>query len=232
MADSETKTILSLFAHPDDELGAIGTLANHVERGDRVVMCWTTYGELTTLLPELSIEEVKKEREKHASEIANIVGAEKIEILDLGDSMVQNTREQRVKVGKLYVQERPDAVITWGVKNSHPDHRYTGYLALDGIKLARINRVMDTDEPHRENVKLVSYFEKGNGLDTRYVDLTEESMEKAKNAAQFYADIYDWKNVQSWVVDRRRAYGMESNTKFAEKFNVRFDFTKPPQYVV
>ncbi len=49
MADSEKKTIISLFAHPDDELGAIGTLANHAERGDRVIMAWTTCGELTTL---------------------------------------------------------------------------------------------------------------------------------------------------------------------------------------
>jgi len=232
MADSDNKTILSLYAHPDDELGAIGTLANHVERGDRVVMCWTTYGELTTLLPDLSIDEIKKERRRHTEEVAKIVGAEKVEILDLGDSMVQNTREQRVAVGKLYVQERPDAVITWGFQNSHPDHRYTGYLALDGIKMARINRIMETDEPHRKNVKLLSYFEPGNGFPTKYISLTEESMEKAKAAADFYAEIYNWENVQNWVVDRRRAYGMESSTKYAEKFNVRFEFDKPPQYVV
>lgn len=232
MTEEEPKTVISLFAHPDDELGAIGTLSNHAQRGDRVVMCWTTYGELTTLFPDLSIEEVKKERKRHADEIVKIVGAEKAVILDMGDSMIQNTREQRIRVGQLYVQERPDAVITWGMHNAHPDHRYTGELAMDGIKMARINRILGVDTPHRKNVKLLSYFEKGNGFPTKYIGLSEESMEAAKNAAQFYADIYDWKNVQTWVVDRRRANGMESNTKFAEKFNVRFEFNKPPEYVV
>lgn len=232
MADTEKKTIISLFAHPDDELGAIGTLANHVERGDNVIMVWTTYGELTTLLPDLTIDEVKKERRKHAQEVANIVGAEKIRILDLGDSMIQNTRDQRVSVARMYVEERPDAVITWGLQNSHPDHRYTGYLALDAIKLARINRVVDTDKPHRKNIKLLSYFEKGNGFPVKYIDIPKDSMEKAKSAANFYAEIYDWKKVDQWVVDRRRSYGLEANTKYAEKYNVRFEFDKPPRHII
>lgn len=231
MADSEKKTILSFFAHPDDELGAIGTLANHASRGDNVVMCWATYGELTTLLPELSIDEVKKERMKHAQDIADIVGANHIKILDFGDSMVQNTRDQRIQVGKLYVEEKPDAVITWGFNNPHPDHRYTGFLALDGIKMARINKIMETDTPHRKNIKLLSYFEKGNGFPIKYVNLNKDSMEKAKEAAHYYGDIYEWKNVDSWAIDRRRTYGMESNTKYAEKFNIRFDFEKPSNYI-
>lgn len=227
MSDSEKKTIISLFAHPDDELGAVGTLANHAENGDRVIMAWTTYGELTTLLPDLDTDAVKKERHRHASEVAKIVGAEKVIILDLGDSMIQNTREQRIQVAKMYLEEKPDAVITWGLNNSHPDHRYTGWLALDAIKLARINRVMETDTPHRKDVKFLSYFESGSGFPVKYVDISEEVLEKAKACANFYGEIYKWKHVDAWVVDRRRAYGIESNTKYAEKFNIRFEFNKP-----
>ena len=104
--------------------------------------------------------------------------------------MVQNTRDQRIQVGKLYVEEKPDAVITWGFNNPHPDHRYTGFLALDGIKMARINKIMETDTPHRKNIKLLSYFEKGNGFPIKYVNLNKDSMEKAKEAAHYYGDIY------------------------------------------
>ena len=68
MTDEEKKTIISLFAHPDDELGAIGTLTNHAERGDEVIMVWTTYGELTTMFPDYSTEEIKKERRKQGRE--------------------------------------------------------------------------------------------------------------------------------------------------------------------
>lgn len=232
MTDSDQKTIISLFAHPDDELGAIGTLANHVEKGDRVILAWTTYGELTTFFPDLDQEEVKQERERHAKQITSLIGAEKYIFLDLGDSYVQNTRIQRVKIAKFYVNERPDVVITWGLNNNHPDHRFTGYLALDAIKLARINRVVETDSPHRKNVKLLHYFEKDSALPVKYVDIPEESMKIAKKCANFYAEIYDWKKVEEWVVDRRRARGIESNTKFAEKFNVRFEFDKPSRYVI
>ena len=232
MADSEKKTIISLFAHPDDELGSIGTLVNHAERGDNVIMGWTTYGELTTMFPDFSPEEVKRERMRHANEIVKIVGAQKAVILDLGDSNVQQTREQRIAVAKFYVQERPDVVITWGVSNVHPDHRNTSFLALDAIKFARINRIVETDKPHRENVKLLMYYEEGSPFQVKYVDISEEVMEKVKAAAQFYADIYKWKNTPDWTITRRRSRGYEANTKYAEKFNVRFEFDKPSPYVI
>lgn len=44
------KTILACFAHPDDELGCVGTLANHAKNGDRVVIAWTTSGEMASFL--------------------------------------------------------------------------------------------------------------------------------------------------------------------------------------
>jgi LmbE family N-acetylglucosaminyl deacetylase len=231
MADSEKKTIISLFAHPDDELGCIGTLANHAERGDRVILAWTTCGELTTHLKELSPEETKKERVRHGDEIVKIVGAEKAIFLDLGDGYIENTREQRIEVAKLYVEEKPDAVITWGYHNNHSDHKNTALLALEAIKFARVNHLVGLEDNHRENVVLMQYFEKESADPVRYVDVTE-TIEQAKAAAQFYAEIYDWKEVEDWVIGRRRARGMESFCKYAEKFNVRFDFTKPSKFII
>ncbi|MHA2090507.1 MAG: PIG-L deacetylase family protein [Candidatus Kariarchaeaceae archaeon] len=231
MADSEKMTIISLFAHPDDELGCIGTLANHAERGDRVLMAWTTCGELTTHLKDLSPEETKKERVRHGDEIVKIVGAEKAIFLDLGDGYIENTREQRIEVAKLYVEEKPDAVITWGYHNNHSDHKNTAHLALEAIKFARVNHLVGLEDNHRKNVVLMQYFEKESADPVRYVDVTD-TIEQAKAAAQFYAEIYDWKEVEDWVIGRRRARGMESFCKYAEKFNVRFDFTKPSKFIL
>ena len=231
MADSEKKTIISLFAHPDDELGAIGALANHAERGDRVVLAWTTTGELTSLFPDLTVEEVKTERRRHGEEIRKIVGAEKTVFLDLGDGRIENTREQRISVAKMYVEEKPDVVVSWGLFNNHSDHKNTGYLAVEAIKFARVKRIVGTDEPHRENVVLLQYFEEESHHPVKYIDVTD-SIEKAKDAANFYAEIYGWKNVEDWVFGRRRSRGMESNTKYAEKFNMRFNFDKPSKYVL
>ena len=51
MADSVSsrKTVFACFAHPDDEVGALGTLANHGDCGDRVVLAWMTCGENTSM---------------------------------------------------------------------------------------------------------------------------------------------------------------------------------------
>ncbi|MHA2252483.1 MAG: PIG-L deacetylase family protein [Candidatus Kariarchaeaceae archaeon] len=231
MADSEKKTVIALFAHPDDELGAIGTLANHAERGDRVIMAWTTSGELTTHLADLSPEDTKKERVRHGDEIVNIVGGEKAIFLDLGDGYIENTREQRIAVAKMYVEEKPDAVITWGFSSNHSDHKNTGIMALEAIKFARVNHLVGLEENHRKNVVFLQYYEKESVNPIRYVDVTD-TIEQAKAAANFYAEIYDWKNVNEWVVDRRRSRGMEASCKYAEKFNIRFDFTKPSKFVI
>lgn len=230
--EDERKTIISLFAHQDDELGAIGTLANHVAKGDRVIMAWTTSGELTTLFPdEYTIDEVKKERIKHGEEVRKIVGAEKCVFLDLGDGHIENTREQRLAVAKMYVEEKPDAVVSFGMYNNHSDHKNTGIMALEAIKFARVNNIVGLEQNHRNNVVLLSYFERQSAFPVKYIDVSE-SMEVAKEAANFYADIYKWKNVERWVVDRRRALGIESNAEYAEKFNVRFDFTPPNKYIL
>lgn len=230
MVEDEKITVVSLFAHPDDELGAIGTLANHAERGDNVILLWTTYGELTTKFPDYSIEEIKNERRKHGEEIAKIVGG-KADFIDLGDSHVALSRDHRIQVAKKYVKYKPDLVVTWGLHNMHPDHRNTGQLAIDAIKFARINQIMNTDDPHRKNIVLLSYFEKNSANQTKYVDISD-TIEKAKAAANFYAEIYDWKNIDDWVIARRRSYGMESFTKYAEKYNIQFDFRKPEKYVI
>lgn len=231
MADSERKTIMTLFAHPDDELGCIGTLANHAARGDRVILAWTTCGELTTHLQELSPEETKKERIRHGDELVKIIGAEKAIFLDFGDGHVENTRDQRVAVAKMYVEEKPDAVFTWGFHNNHSDHKNTAYLALEAIKFARVNHLVGLEDNHRKNVVLLQYFEKESFQSVRYFDVTD-TIEQAKEAVKFYADIYDWKNAEDWVVGRRRSLGMESNCKYAEKFNIRFDFNKPSKYAI
>lgn len=228
--NEENKTVISLFAHPDDELGAIGTLANHADRGDNVIMIWTTYGELTTMFPDYSLEEIKKERIKHGEDIAKIVGG-RAEFLDLGDSKVDLSRDHRIQVAKKYIEHRPDLVVTWGLSNMHPDHRNTGQLAIDAIKFARINQITDTDKPHRENVVILQYYESGAPFAVKYIDVTD-NMEKVKEASQYYANIYKWKNVKDWVTTRRRALGMESFTSYAEKFNIRFDFTKPSKYAL
>ncbi len=232
MDESDKKTIIALFAHQDDELGAIGTLKNHVDRGDNVILAWTTNGELTSLFPDdYSVDEVKKERRIHGEEIGKIVGASKTIFLDLGDGYIENTREQRKAVARMYVEEKPNAVISFGIFNNHSDHKNTGIMAYEAIKFARVNRLVEMEENYRKNIVLYSYFTRESNLPVKYFDVTD-SMDTIKEALNYYASIYKWKDAKQWITDRRRAHGMESNCKYAEKFNVRFDESKPDKYIV
>ena len=93
------------------------------------------------------------------------------------------------------------------------------------------NKIMKTKTPHRTNVILLQYYETESTHPIKYIDVSD-TIEQAKAAGNFYAEIYDWKNEEDWIVVRRRARGMESFCKYAEKFNIRFDFTKPSRFVI
>ena len=102
MADgvSSRKTVLACFAYPDDEVGALGTLANHSDRGDRVVLAWMTCGENTSMSKAKTPAEVARERRLHGQEVGKIIGCE-VAFFDYGDTQVQLTRDAAVQMGRL-----------------------------------------------------------------------------------------------------------------------------------
>ncbi|UJG39583.1 MAG: PIG-L family deacetylase [Candidatus Heimdallarchaeum aukensis] len=215
------KTILACFAHPDDELGCVGTLANHAKNGDRVVIAWTTSGEMASFFEGMSFEEVKDIREKQGREIGKIIGSNVETIfLGYGDTEVIPTRENAIKMAKIIAKIKPDAVISWGFNNRHPDHRGTVQLLYDAMTYARIPRITSPDPPHRPpfHIPMFLYYEKISPLRTVYVDISE-TYPQVEKAFRLYADFYGW-SVSDWIHVRRRTDGMDCGVKFAEKFNV------------
>ena len=67
---------MAVFAHPDDEIGAAGTLALHAQKGDRVMLVWMTRGELASQFGDTPEEEVARVREGHGAYVAGLIGAE------------------------------------------------------------------------------------------------------------------------------------------------------------
>jgi N-acetylglucosamine malate deacetylase 1 len=225
----DKKSIIAIFSHPDDELGAIGTLSNHVNNGDEVYLTWTTYGEYTTFFPDLTPEEVKREREKHGYAVKKFIGANDVHFFDIGDGMVENNRESRIEIAKYYTKIKPNAIITWGTFNSHSDHRATSQLALEAIQFARINKIVG-DNPHRKNVVLLTYFEKQSGFPVKFIDVGDQ-IDKILEVSNFYGEIYGWKNVEKWMRNSRIANGREAGCEYAEKFNVRFQYKFPSKLI-
>ena len=85
--------IMAVFAHPDDELGCTGTLKKHAERGDNVMLVWTTHGELASQFVNETHEEVRRIRQEHGAFIAKKLGAS-YHFFNMGDSRMTGSREE------------------------------------------------------------------------------------------------------------------------------------------
>ena len=112
------RTVLAIFAHPDDEsLACGGTLARLADKGARVVLLCATHGERgapvdPALVPRGTLAEV---REHELQEAAKVLGVSDVIVLDYPDgdlrwARVDELREQIVKTITLY---HPDVVITF-----------------------------------------------------------------------------------------------------------------------
>lgn len=223
------KTIFACFAHADDELGCVGTMANHAARGDRVVLCFATHGEMTSLFGEKPKEEIIQEREQHAEEVGEIIGCETM-FLDYEDTEVEITRENAKKMAKVLSEIKPNVIITWNSYHRHPDHRSIAQLLIDGVQLARVPRVVDPNPPHREAVTILQYYDERSLLPDIYVDVSE-SIEKILAATRCYAETYGWVGAEENILARRRSTGLKCNVSYAERFTVLRRRQKAVRYV-
>jgi N-acetylglucosamine malate deacetylase 1 len=232
MADSASsrKTVFACFAHPDDEVGALGTLANHVDRGDRVMLAWMTCGENTSMAKGKTSVEVARERRVHGQEVGKIIGCQ-VAFFDYGDTHVQLTRDAAVQMGRFIAELKPDTIITWDNFNNHPDHRETSKIIMDGIRFARLPRLVEPHTPHRIELPVYQFVDLRSRDPIIYVDVSEQ-IDKIVKAVAVYAEAFDWPNVEERVRLRRASIGMECGVRYAENFTVRQRVAPVQTYLV
>ena len=93
------KTLLAIFAHSDDELGCVGTMANYSEAGYNVVLAFLTKGENASTLTG-DAQEIIEKRKKHTKSIESLLGVT-VRYLDFVDSNIENTVENGYKVAEF-----------------------------------------------------------------------------------------------------------------------------------
>jgi len=206
--------LMAVFAHPDDEIGASGTLALHARRGDRVLLVWMTRGELASQFGEASPEEVAGVREGHGAHVAALIGAE-YRFLPFQDTLLTGGREEALALARLMAEFRPQAVITWDPLDVHPDHRATHQAVLSALKLCRIPKLVG--EAHREPVRLYHYPRRDLMRPLVHVDVTETE-EVAEAVFAFYREFYRWPFTLEDFRAQRRLRGREAGVGFAEAF--------------
>lgn len=214
-------TLLAVFAHPDDEVGALGTLLAQRDRGDEVHVAWLTDGEKTEALGDLSEEEVGPRRREHARRSAAMLGAEP-HFFGMPDTGLAATPEAAREVGRLVARVKPDGLLTFGAAWTrglrHPDHQAAGKIARDAITLARIGKVVAPESPHRSFCPVFTFRGHHGRLPAVAVDV-EPYLERIYEVGSFYQERVGFGD-PAWIEQRLRAAGERWGLTYAEEWEV------------
>lgn len=225
-----TETVVGIVAHPDDEIGMVGTLKNHADRGDTVILAWMTAGESTTAL-EGTPEKKGALRKKHAEDVSSILGV-KTRFLGFKDSQIPYTVDAAKKVAEFVREVSPTIVITWNefwqTGAGHPDHRNTCYVVRDALTYARFPSQLPA---HRDFISLYLYYNPESTLPVVYVDVSQQKgiFEKI---VDIYSEVYGNWPVTEWKYTNLRFYGSWAGCALAEVFNVVQSRKRASPYLV
>lgn len=152
MTDSLQPDALAIAAHPDDvELSAGGTLIRLAQMGYKTGVLDLTRGEAGTRgTPEI--------RAAEAAEAARLLGLSVRENLDLGDSHLWVTEENRVKLVRVLRRLRPRIILTQHHDDPHPDHAHTAQLVREAWHVAGLARYDAEFGQQRWRAACIAYF--------------------------------------------------------------------------
>ncbi len=158
-------TILTVWAHPDDEsFLAAGVIATAIKNGQTVACVTATRG-------EEGVQDTKRWPRKHLAEIrvkelaaaAKIIGLTNSHILDYHDGQCANEDVAKAakKLVKMIEKYQPDTILTFGPDGwtGHPDHQAVSHWVTKAVQLAAqkptIYHVVTTGEYYSKYLKLV-----------------------------------------------------------------------------
>ena len=130
-------TVLAIGAHPDDiELGCSGTLIKHKKNGDEIYLLVLTKGEASGD-PHI--------RESECRKAAEMIGAKEIFFGGLEDTKIDDGIKTIMTIEKIINKVTPDIIYTHTTKDTHQDHRNTGYATLSAGR--RCKKILMYESP-------------------------------------------------------------------------------------
>ena len=130
-AQAPARTLLAVFAHPDDETIVGPLLARYArEPGTRVHLLSVTSGDqgVTPFAKIPAGKELAAARNKELTCACEALGVQAPILLGMPDGGLASVRvlaETTARIQKVVAEVRPDAIVTWGPDGGygHPDHR-------------------------------------------------------------------------------------------------------------
>jgi LmbE family N-acetylglucosaminyl deacetylase len=215
--------VLAVGAHPDDiEILCAGTLARCRARGDDIVMCVATNGDMGSMThqpPELAAI-----REAEARESASELDAELI-WLAYPDEFIYADHVTRMRFIEMIRHARPDLIITHAPNDYHQDHKTVSDLVFVSSFIAAVPHV-STDSPRHESIPPIYYMDTLAGTDflpTEYVDISDTLQTKLdmlqchKSQLEWLGD-YNAIDIVELTTTVARFRGIQCGVKYAEGF--------------
>jgi bacillithiol biosynthesis deacetylase BshB1 len=217
--------VLAIAAHPDDvELTCSGTLIRMGRQGYSTGILDLTRGEMGTRgTPEL--------RAREAAAAAAVIGARFRETMDLGDSRLTASIENRSAVAAAIRKARPRTVILPYWDGRHPDHYTAATLGYEACYAAGLKQLPIGGEPHRPK-KILYASMYGDARPSFAVDVTEQWPKKVESilcfASQFAGDMREitelypaWGRLIDRVTTQCKYFGHLIGVDYAEPFIVK-----------
>jgi bacillithiol biosynthesis deacetylase BshB1 len=221
----ENVDVLTIAAHPDDiELTCAGTLIKMVDKGYSVGILDLTQGEMGTRgTPEIRAKEAEAAREA--------IGARFRERLNLGDSRLTASIENRFAVAEKIREACPKTVILPYWEARHPDHYIAATLGYEACYAAGLKQLPVGGQPHRPKKIMYAsmYWEVKPSF---LVDISPQFKRKlaAINcfASQFAGDLRDitelypaWGKLIDRITTQCKYFGHLMGVEYAEPFVVK-----------
>jgi N-acetylglucosamine malate deacetylase 1 len=215
--------VLAVGAHPDDiEILCAGTLARCRDRGDEIVICIATNGDMGSMSkmpPELAAI-----RQAEAGASAAHLDAE-FHWLDFPDEFLYPDHPTRLRFIEMIREARPDLILTHAPNDYHQDHRVVSELVFVSSFISAVPHV-ETSAPHHGQIAPIYYFDTLAGVDflpTDYVDISGTLERKLamlrchKSQLEWLGD-YNGIDIVEFATTVARFRGLQSGVRYAEGF--------------
>jgi len=192
MDDPAPLDVLAFGAHPDDvEITSGGLLVKMMRRGRRTGVIDLTRGEMGTHGDE-------EDRSREAAAAATVLGLVYRENLEIADSGVELTHENKLRLAAVIRLARPELVILPHWEQRHPDHLACCRLVYDACYLAGLRKLPLNGEPHRpRKIVYASYYR--NDDYSFLVDISEEFEQKIEAVAAYRSQFGDLQQMRDLI---------------------------------
>lgn len=138
-----TKNILIISSHADDQISCAGTIFKlQEERGMvpfELVLTDSSLGQDFRAKKQANKKAVSSMRQKELSKASEFLGIKQTFLLKEPDFGLERTPKLVFSVAKVIREIAPEIVFINGEFDSHPDHRAAFRIGLDAIKLAAMS---------------------------------------------------------------------------------------------